>query len=108
MVLATPVAFSPGSVTCFFSPVVHETPEATCSKGVAINLNHGVVAALEPAASIQTTLNGAAIDLPTVRHVKAAMEADRKRAHEERSSRVARYNNHAVLQRAVAAIRTGS
>ena len=69
MVLATPSAFSPGSVTCFFSPVVHESAEKTCSRGVAINLSHGVVAALRPATSILTTLNGRPIDLPPVRHV---------------------------------------
>jgi 4-phosphopantoate---beta-alanine ligase len=39
--------------------------------------------------------------------LKVAMAADRKRAHEELSGRLARYNNEAVLQRAVAAIRSG-
>jgi pantoate kinase len=73
MVLATPSAFSPGSVTCFFSPVVHESAEKTCSRGVAINLSHGVVAALRPAASILTTLNGRPIDLPPVRHVVSTL-----------------------------------
>jgi pantoate kinase len=73
IVLATPVAFSPGSVTCFFSPSVHEAPEATYSRGLAINLSHGVVAALQPATELTTTLNGLPIELPSVRQVATSL-----------------------------------
>jgi pantoate kinase len=73
MVTATPSAFSPGSVTCFFSPSVQESPAETYSRGFAINLSDGVVAAIQPAPSLQTSLNGRPIDMPPVRHVIQAL-----------------------------------
>ena len=81
--VATPSAFSPGSVTCFFSPRVEEVPENTYSRGLAINLSDGVVAALQPAASLQTSLNGRPIDLPPVRHVAAALAPEPVALHFE-------------------------
>ena len=73
MLMATPSAFSPGSVTCFFSPSVHETPENTYSRGFAITLSDGIVAAIQPAASLQISLNGRPIDMPPVRDVIQAL-----------------------------------
>jgi pantoate kinase len=73
MVSATPIAFSPGSVTCFFSPVVKPAPEETYSRGLAINLSHGVTAAVRPAPSTRLYFNGRPFDMPPVRHVLDAL-----------------------------------
>jgi 4-phosphopantoate--beta-alanine ligase len=43
----------------------------------------------------------------TIHVLRACMETDRKRTPQELKGRIARYNNQAVLERAVAAIRSG-
>ena len=69
----TPIAFSPGSATCFFSPHIADTPLATYSRGCAINLDRGVTAAVAPAASMQILLNGRAVNIEPVRTVLEAL-----------------------------------
>jgi pantoate kinase len=73
MAPASPIAFSPGSVTCIFSPGVHVSPEKTYSKGFAINLSHGVSAAIQPAPTMRMRLNARSIEMPAVRHVLEAL-----------------------------------
>ncbi|WP_437324481.1 GHMP family kinase ATP-binding protein [Sorangium sp. So ce381] len=68
-VVPTPIAFSPGSVTCFFLPCRQSSPAETASKGCAINISQGVTAGLRTGGSMATFLNGRPIDLPTVRQV---------------------------------------
>lgn len=68
-----PLAFSPGSITCFFLPRRRPEPAETASLGCAINIHHGVTAALRPGPSAGTWLNGEPADLPTVRRVLEAL-----------------------------------
>jgi pantoate kinase len=69
----SPIAFSPGSATCFFSPHIADSPLATYSRGCAINLDRGVTAAVAPAAAIQILLNGRAVSIEPVRTVLDAI-----------------------------------
>jgi len=68
----SPLAFSPGSATCFFRPTLGDTPLATYSRGCAINLEHGVTAAVSPAGSMRVLLNGRAV---TIEPVKTVLDA---------------------------------
>lgn len=69
MSLHSPTVFSPASVTCFFSPNLGETPLTTYSRGCAINIDIGVTAAIWPARSMQTTLNGQSVAIEPVQYV---------------------------------------
>lgn len=73
MVSPTPLAFSPGSITCFFRPGLHDRPEETFSRGCAITLEHGVTAAVRPAAALAMRLNGRRLQIAPVRHVATAL-----------------------------------
>src|SRR5271154_276026 len=67
--IPTPLAFSPGSVTCFFVPNVGTGLEDTSSAGCGICISDGVTAAVRPGASVQVFFNGRPIDFPPVRGV---------------------------------------
>jgi pantoate kinase len=69
----TPLAFSPGSVTCFFVPNVGTSLEDTSSAGCGICISDGVTAAVRPAAMVNVFLNGREIDFPPVRTVIAQL-----------------------------------
>jgi pantoate kinase len=69
MLLPSPLAFSPGSVTCFFSPELNPSPVETKSTGFAINLDHGVTAAIRHASSNRTILNGKVVEIAPVTDV---------------------------------------
>lgn len=71
--MSTPLAFSPGSLTCFFRPTVGPTAAETFSRGCAVCIDQGVTAAVEPAAAIGMTLNGRAVEIEPVRAVLAAL-----------------------------------
>lgn len=73
MTLLTPIAFSPGSVTCFFSPELNESPQETRSRGISINLVRGVTAAIRSTAASRIRLNGNDIDIAPVRTVIARL-----------------------------------
>ncbi len=66
---STPVAFSPGSVTCFFSPSIGSSPSTTYSKGCAITLKQGVTARVEAASSTQVFFNGSTKSIAPVEYV---------------------------------------
>ena len=59
----SPLAFSPGSATCFFRPTLGDSPRTTYSRGCAINLDRGVTAAVWPAESMRILLNGRAVSI---------------------------------------------
>ena len=70
--IPTPLAFSPGSVTCFFLPNVGTSLADTSSPGCGICISHGVTAAIRPLGMSQTVnvfFNGQTIDFPPVRGV---------------------------------------
>lgn len=67
--MTNPIAFSPGSVTCFFRPTVGPTPADTFSRGVAVCIDQGVMANVRPAAEVGMTLNGRTVDIEPVRAV---------------------------------------
>jgi len=69
MIAPTPIAFSPGSVTCFFVPHIGASPENTSSPGCGICISHGVTAALRPASRNIVRLNGEELELPPVRSI---------------------------------------
>jgi pantoate kinase len=66
---ASPIAFSPGSVTGFFLPVFGPTKEETVSRGLSFCLNLGVTAAMRPAARHQVILNGEPVKIAPVLQV---------------------------------------
>jgi pantoate kinase len=65
----SPLAFSPGSVTCFFVPNVGTGLEDTSSPGCGICISDGVTSAVRPAATVSIRFNGRLIDFPPVRTV---------------------------------------
>ena len=65
----TPLAFSPGSVTCFFVPNMGASPQETSSPGCGICISDGVTAAVRPAVAASICFNGQPIDFPPVRTV---------------------------------------
>lgn len=65
----TPTSFSPGSITCFFSPVVGSSPRISFSRGCSINLREGVAAAAYPSRQSQIFFNGVATEIAAVRFV---------------------------------------
>ena len=70
--IPTPLAFSPGSVTCFFLPNMGTSLADTSSPGCGICISHGVTAAIRPlgmSQNINVLFNGQAIDFPPVRGV---------------------------------------
>lgn len=69
MLTPTPTAFSPGSITCFFVPSFGSNLVDAASPGCAINLSHGVTAAVVPAPSTAIRLNGQPLDFPPVRAI---------------------------------------
>lgn len=70
MAFPAPVAFSPGSISCFFSPSINASPEQTFSAGFAINLSHGVTAAVRSGRGEgQCLLNGRPVLIAPVQDV---------------------------------------
>jgi len=69
MSFSTASAFSPGSVTCFFSPSIGTSPSTTYSKGCAITLKQGVRATVQKASSTQTSFNDSIRSIPPVDYV---------------------------------------
>ena len=65
----TSVAFSPGSVTCFFSPSIGSSSATTYSKGCAITVKQGVTASVEAASSTQVFLNGSITNIAPLENV---------------------------------------
>ena len=66
---ASPIAFSPGSVTGFFLPVFGPTNEGTVSRGLSFCLDRGVTAAVRLSPSHQVILNGRPIELAPVHQI---------------------------------------
>ena len=66
---ASPIAFSPGSVTGFFLPVFGPTKEETVSRGLSFCLDRGVTASMRLAHSHQVVLNGKPIDIAPVQQI---------------------------------------
>ncbi len=73
MAIPSAVAYSPGSVTCFFRPGLTGNPSTTFSRGCAITLDHGVSAAVRPAPSRRSYLNGRPVRIDPVDHVLDAL-----------------------------------
>lgn len=65
----TPTSFSPGSITCFFSPKLGGTPGTSFSRGCSVNLREGVAASVYPSKKSQIILNGKSLEIPAVRYV---------------------------------------
>ncbi len=65
----SPLAFSPGSVTCFFRPVWSTDPAQTCSQGLGINVVQGVTASLTSATSHAMFWNGKPTEIACVHQV---------------------------------------
>jgi len=65
----TPASFSPGSITCFFSPIVGNSPATSFSRGCSINLREGVAASAYPSQQSQILFNGRPLEIAAVRYV---------------------------------------
>ena len=66
---ASPIAFSPASVTGFFLPVFGSTKEQTVSRGLSFCLDRGVTTSVQPASRKEVVLNGKPIEIAPVRQV---------------------------------------
>ena len=64
-----PLAFSPGSISCFFRIVENDDPSLTVSKGCAVTIREGVTASVEESDLFEIVLNGRPVRLPTVQTV---------------------------------------
>lgn len=73
MTFPTPIAFSPGSITCFFSPNLGVSASTSYSRGCAINIDKGVTAGIQPSVSNITLLNGVRTNIGAVEAVISAL-----------------------------------
>ena len=79
----SPLAISPGSVTCFFLPRPGPDAENTASLGCAIAIADGVSAAVVPGRTNRCTLNGEEIDLAPTRRLVAELSPEPVELHLE-------------------------
>jgi pantoate kinase len=70
------IAFSPGSATCFFNPIVGPTPETSSSPGCAININLGVHASVTASVAGEVLLNGRPIHIDPVETILASLSPE--------------------------------
>lgn len=68
-----PIAFSPGSITCFLHILMGTHPLKTRSRGVAVNIREGVAASLGEAGQNGMSFNGTSVSMPTVSRVIEAL-----------------------------------
>ena len=66
-------AFSPASVTCFFSPEIAERKTESISRGCAIDLDHGVSASVRTAVSTSVSFNGSEMRIEPVERLLARL-----------------------------------
>ena len=81
--MASPIAYSPASITCIFSPREVHAPEKASSPGIAINLDRGVAAGITTGNRNRAHLNGEEVLIPALEKVMRTMAPETISVHLE-------------------------